>query len=70
MGHWRKTPTVENHLEYVSVNGRTRLKWFKGTTFDCAEFIWLSTGNNGGSSEHGVTTCLNKPTDVTSAGGI
>jgi hypothetical protein len=44
-GHWHeseeekciwsteeKTLTVENHLEYDSVNGRIRLKWFKGRT--------------------------------------
>jgi hypothetical protein len=57
-------------LEYDSVNGRIRLKWFKGRTRNWAEFIWLRTGNKGGSSEHGVITCLNKPFNVTSAGGI
>jgi hypothetical protein len=33
-GTGEKPLTVENHLEYVSVNGRVRFKWFKGTTCD------------------------------------
>jgi hypothetical protein len=32
MEYWRNPLTVENHLQYDSVNGRIRLKWFKGTT--------------------------------------